>query len=91
MFSFPSVLTFVLGAQKNCLNETILLSTHNICFGCEIRQLIVITLIPSYIIIAFLSFQGINIQKLIEAGQFISKYLGRPSHSKVAQATKSSL
>ena len=29
--SFPSVLTFVLGAQKNPLIETILLSTHNIC------------------------------------------------------------
>ena len=24
---------YVLGAQKNRLNETILLSTHNICFG----------------------------------------------------------
>ncbi|XP_060565739.1 hydroxymethylglutaryl-CoA lyase, mitochondrial-like [Ruditapes philippinarum] len=34
---------------------------------------------------------GINIQKLIEAGQFISRTLGRPTHSKVAQATKSSL
>ena len=27
------VLTFVLGAQKNRLSETVLLSTHNICFG----------------------------------------------------------
>ena len=36
-------------------------------------------------------FQGIDIQKLIEAGQFISKALGRHSNSKVAQATKSSL
>ena len=26
-------LTFVLGAQKNCLNETVLLSTNNIYFG----------------------------------------------------------
>ena len=26
-------LTYVLGAQKNCLIETVLLSTHNICFG----------------------------------------------------------
>ena len=33
LFSYPSVLTFVLGAQKNRLNETVLLSTHNICFG----------------------------------------------------------
>ena len=29
IFSYPSVLTFVLGAQKNCLIE----STHNICFA----------------------------------------------------------
>ena len=28
--SYPSVLTFVLGAQKNHLIETVLLSTHNI-------------------------------------------------------------
>ena len=28
----------VLGAQKNCLVERVLLSTHNICFGCEIRK-----------------------------------------------------
>ncbi|KAH3712335.1 hydroxymethylglutaryl-CoA lyase, mitochondrial-like isoform X7 [Dreissena polymorpha] len=34
---------------------------------------------------------GVDIQKVIEAGQFISKVLGRPSHSKVALATKSSL
>ena len=33
IFSYSSVLTYVLGAQKNCLNETVLLSTHNICFG----------------------------------------------------------
>ena len=32
-FSYPSVLTYVLGAQKNRLIETVLLSTHNICFG----------------------------------------------------------
>ena len=30
--------TYPLGAQKNCLIETILLSTHNICFGGEIRK-----------------------------------------------------
>ena len=28
-----------MGAQKNRLIETVLLSTHNICFGCEIRKL----------------------------------------------------
>ena len=33
IFSYPSVLTYVLGAQKNRLIETVLLSTHNICFG----------------------------------------------------------
>ena len=33
IFSYPSILTCVLGAQKNCLIETVLLSTHNICFG----------------------------------------------------------
>ena len=33
IFSYPSVLTYVLGAQKNPYFETVLLSTHNICFG----------------------------------------------------------
>ena len=28
----------VLGAQKNCLNETVFLSTHNICFVLEIMR-----------------------------------------------------
>ena len=37
--SYPSILTYVLGAQKNRLNETVILSTHNICFGWEIRKL----------------------------------------------------
>ena len=31
--SYPSVLTYVLGVQKNRLIETVLLSTHIICFG----------------------------------------------------------
>ena len=31
--SYPSVLTYILGAQKNRLIETVLLSTHNIWFG----------------------------------------------------------
>ena len=30
-FSYPSILTCVLGAQKNRLIETVLLSPHNIC------------------------------------------------------------
>ena len=38
MLSYPSDLTFVLDAQKNRLIETVLLSTHNICFGLEIRK-----------------------------------------------------
>ena len=33
LLSYPSVKTYVLGAQKNRLIETVLLSTHNICFG----------------------------------------------------------
>ena len=32
IFSYPSVLTYVLGAQKNRLIETVLLSVYNICF-----------------------------------------------------------
>ena len=35
---YPSVLTYVLGAQKNRLIDTVLLSTHNINFGWEIRK-----------------------------------------------------
>ena len=38
-------LTYVLVARKNNLIEMVLLSTHNICFGCEIRKLILITLL----------------------------------------------
>ena len=33
IFSYPSVSTYVLGAQKNHLYEIVLLSTHNICFS----------------------------------------------------------
>ena len=32
-FSYPSILTFVLGAQRNRLIEMVLLNTHPICFG----------------------------------------------------------
>ena len=35
-FNYSSILTCVLGAQKNPLNETVLLNTHNICFDREI-------------------------------------------------------
>ena len=34
-----SVLTFGVGVQKNHIVEMVLLSTHNICFGGEIRIL----------------------------------------------------
>ena len=40
IYNYPSVLTYVLGAQRNCLIETVPLSTHNICFGWVIRKLI---------------------------------------------------
>ena len=33
--TYPSILTFVLGAQKNPFIETVLLRTHNILFGWE--------------------------------------------------------
>ena len=33
MISYPLILTYVLGAQKNRLAETVLLSTHNRCFS----------------------------------------------------------
>ena len=39
IFSYPSVLTYVLGAQKTRLIDTVLLSTHDIYFGWEIRKL----------------------------------------------------
>ena len=46
MFEFRIVNIFisisfkrVFGAQKNCLIETVHLSTYNICFGQEIRKL----------------------------------------------------
>ena len=32
LFPYPSIKSHVLGAQKNRLIETVLLSTHNICF-----------------------------------------------------------
>ena len=32
-------LSYVLGAYQNCLIKTVLLSTHNLCFGRELRIL----------------------------------------------------
>ena len=40
LFPYPSIQTCVLGAQKNRLIETVLLSTHNICFDQVIRKII---------------------------------------------------
>ena len=39
IFSYQSVWSYFLGAQKNRLIETVLLSTHNVCFGWEIRKI----------------------------------------------------
>ena len=39
LLSYPSVQTYVLGAQTNRLNETVLLSTYNIYFGLAIKEL----------------------------------------------------
>ena len=33
LFSYPSILKCGLGAQKNYFIQTVLFSTHNICFG----------------------------------------------------------
>ena len=41
IFSYPSVKTNDLGAQKNHLIKRVLLSTHNICFCWEIRKLVI--------------------------------------------------
>ena len=38
LFPYQSIESCVLGAQKNRLIETVLLSTHNICFGREIKK-----------------------------------------------------
>ena len=39
----PIVLAYFLSTQKKRLIKTILLSTHNICFGREIRKLFSVT------------------------------------------------
>ena len=39
----PISFTYVLGAPKNHLIEMVLLSTHNICFGSEIRNLMFVS------------------------------------------------
>ena len=56
IFSYPSILTYVLGAQKNRLIEMVLLSTQNICFGWEKRKLnFRYTLFPKVLIEFFFS------------------------------------
>ena len=56
MFFYLSVLTYVLGAQKNRLIETVLLSTHNICFGWEIGNLVFwYALLTTVLVIIFFS------------------------------------
>ena len=40
MFYYPKVLAFILGARKNRLIETVLLSSIT-CFGSEIRKLFI--------------------------------------------------
>ena len=69
MFSYPSVLTAVLDAQKSI--ETVLLSTHNICFGWEINKKYIHTLLSGgllayivYYINPFLFILGTSIQVL---------------------------
>ena len=47
LFSFSSIQTCVLGAQKTCNNEMVLLSNHNIRFGREIRKIIFINTLLS--------------------------------------------
>ena len=68
MFSYLSVLTYVLSAQKNRLIQTVLLSTHNICFGLEIRNLIF-----RYALLAKVLSSNYNISKSIVASEIISK------------------
>ena len=38
MFSYSSTKTYVVGVQKNRLNEAVLLSTQNTCFKLWIRK-----------------------------------------------------
>ena len=40
IFSYPKVVIYVVGAQKNRLIETVLLNTHDLCFGRDVRKLI---------------------------------------------------
>ena len=40
IFSYFSMKTYVLGTHKKCLNEVLLMSTHNICLHGKIRKYI---------------------------------------------------
>ena len=37
-FPYSSTKTYIVGAQKNCLNETVLLSTQNTCLNWWVRK-----------------------------------------------------
>ena len=37
-FSYFSTKTFVVGTQKKRLNETVILSTQNVCYDCLVRK-----------------------------------------------------
>ena len=49
--------SYVLGAQKNRLIETVLLSTHNICFGWEIRKLFFFYALLTKVLVDILKFR----------------------------------
>ena len=42
IFSYPSAKTYVLGAQKNRLIETVILDIQSICFGRKIKKRFII-------------------------------------------------
>ena len=51
LFSYFSTKTYVVGTQNNCLNETVLLSTQNICLDCWVRKYIIITILRSKLLL----------------------------------------
>ena len=42
LFSYFSTKTYAVGTQKNCLNETVLLSTKNMCYKLMDKKIIAI-------------------------------------------------
>ena len=49
-YSFYSTKIYVVGAQKNRLNETVLLSTQNKCLGCQMDKMIIMILHSNFCI-----------------------------------------